>query len=273
MENNNRPQPVARLLPVTPQQLANPRPSSRPSLQTGNSSSTTELTPTAVQFAAEFFIAIVKLLGQRWVSKHGAVPSREWQRLMARFSHLNPEEVASRLVARLKPNDRGEVWPPEMADVIVMCQPKPEDFGLPTVSEAYRDAVHGRWQRHPVVYETARRVGTFELRNHSEARSRPDFEREYAEVCAEWMAGQRFQAPKTEQLEHKPLPPAWMRKHRNDVPKFDFAALRRSLGPMPEPMKPDTPPAPINDEDFIQRQGEERAALAEAAARYQGGVR
>lgn len=166
-----------------------------------------------------------KLLGTRWVSKHGAGPSVEWQRLLARFASMDPEEVASRIVGRLKPNDRGEVWPPEMADVIAMAQPKPEDFGLPTVSEAYRDAVHGRWNRHPVVYEAARRVGTFELRNWTEQRSRPAFEHEFDEVCSEWMAGKRFEAPRAERLERKPPVRA-----RAEVAKDHIEQMRAMVG-------------------------------------------
>lgn len=199
---------------------------------------------------------MTKLLGQRWESKHGAVPTREWQRLLARFAHESAEQIASRIVSRLQPNGRGEIWPPEMADVIAMCQPKPEDFGLPTVNEAYRDAVHGRWSRHPVVYEAARRVGTFELRNHSEARSRPEFEREYAEVCVEWMAGRRFEGPKLNPEAQLPLQPK-QRPTPEEV-RARCEEMRRVIGKLPEPIAPDVPPVPLNDVD-----------LTDSAARYQ----
>ncbi len=152
-----------------------------------------------------FWSAMSKLLGDRWVLKHGAVPSREWRRLLARYATGTPGELAARIVKQLQPNGRGEVWPPEMADVIAMARPRPEDFGLPTIGDAYRDATHSRWGRHPVVFEAARRVGTFELKNRAEAKSRPDFEREYADVCAEWMAGARFEMPTAPRVEHKPV--------------------------------------------------------------------
>lgn len=223
---------------------------------------------TSLAFAFEFWIAMTALLGSRWVTKHGEEPTEEWIRLLARFAHLNPREVAANIVRQLKPNGRGEVWPPEMADVIVMLTPKPEDFGLPAVGDAYRDAAHRRWGRHPVVYETARRVGVFELR--TEPRTRQAFEAEYAEVCAEWMAGARFEGPTppARQLEHN-LMPAWMGRYPS-VGRFDFNALKRSLGPMPAPLQPDTPPPPVNDEDFQARQAEAKQALASVASRYQG---
>lgn len=150
-----------------------------------------------------FWSAMSRLLGDRWVLKHGAVPSREWRRLLARYATGTPGELAARIVKQLQPNARGEVWPPEMADVIAMARPVPADFGLPTVLDAYRDAVHSRWGRHAVVYEAARRLGTYELRHWTEQKSRPAFEREYAHVCQEWMAGARFDAPVATQIEHQ----------------------------------------------------------------------
>lgn len=172
-----------------------------------------------------FWSAMSKLLGDRWVLKHGAAPSREWRRLLARYATGTPGELAARIVKQLQPNGRGEVWPPEMADVIAMARPRPEDFGLPTVSEAYRDATHGRWSRHPVVYEAARRVGTFELRNQPEQRSRQAFEREYSEVCGEWMAGSRFEIPQAPRLERKA--PA---KAREEVAREHIARMRQVVG-------------------------------------------
>lgn len=201
-------------------------------------------------------MAIVKLLGQRWVSKHGANPSREWQRLLAPVAHHSPELMAARLVQRLTPNARGEVWPPEMADVIVMLQPKAEDFGLPTVDQAYRDAAHLRWSRHPVVYETARRVGVHEVR--TEARSRPAFEREFAEVCGEWMAGKRFESPRRDPSEQ--LPMHRKRKLTAEEARARIEDLRRAIGPIPAPPHADAPPAPLNDQEV--------ADLSDLAARY-----
>lgn len=158
-----------------------------------------------MQFAFEFWEAMVTLFGTRWIAKHGDTPSPEWQRMLSRYAAENPKAIAARIARQLKPNGRGEVWPPEMVDVVAMCQPSAEECGLPSADRAYRDASHHRWGRHPVIYETARRVGVYEVR--TDARSRPDFEREYEKVCAEWMAGRRFEVPQVERLERKPADP------------------------------------------------------------------
>lgn len=178
-----------------------------------------------MQFAFEFWEAMVTLFGSRWLAKHGDTPSQEWQRMLARYATENPAAIAARIARQLKPNARGEVWPPEMIDAVAMCQPTPEELGLPSVGQAYRDATHSHWGRHPVVYEAARRVGTFELRTVAEARSRPEFEREYAEVCAEWMAGARFEAPQRVQIEAAPP-----RKASPEEVAEHLAALRAIVG-------------------------------------------
>lgn len=211
-----------------------------------------------------------KLLGQRWIQKHGTTPSREWVNLLAPFTHFDPQQSAAQLVKRIKPNDRGEVWPPEMADVIAMLTPRPEDHGLPTPDRAFKAAAHQTWSLHPVVFEAAHRVGVFELRMGGA--SRREFDQVYAQVCEEFITGRTESWQKrsnAHQLTNR-VRPAWMDKHNPGVAPFDFSALRKSLGPMPKPLTPDTPPAPVNDEDFDRLQAEQRDVLAQAAERYQG---
>lgn len=96
-------------------------------------------------------------------------------------------------------------WPPSPAEFAALCHPTEAELGLPDIDTAYRNASVSRWS-HPVVYEAARRVGTFEIRNWSESKGRPLFERAFKTVCAEWMAGARFEAPRRQALEHKPVP-------------------------------------------------------------------
>lgn len=220
----------------------------------------------AIQFAAEFFIAMGKLLGQRWVSKHGAVPSQEWQRLLSRFAECDPEELAARIVQRLHPNGRGEVWPPEMADVIAMCKPNPQDFGLPTPEQAYRAANHLRWI-HPVVYETARRLGVNDVRSRTERQMFPDFEKTYEQVCSEFMQGKTSNWPKRAKpetgVEHQPN----HQRPSADVVKARCDAIRKALGPMPKPA-PKPQIESMNDEQVSQGVIANHEELREAAARY-----
>lgn len=224
-----------------------------------------------VAFAFEFFIAMVDLLGNRWIMTHGAKPSDEWRALLAHFVGKDPRELARRVVSQLKPNGRGEVWPPVIADVIALCRPKPEEFGIPSMDKAYRSAVRQQWI-HPVVYEAARRIGGFEMRHRSEAMLRPEFEREYAEVCEEFLDG-RWTPPKPVSRERQ-VTKQW-RKPSDHFLRQQFAAMRESIGPMPEPVKPEPIP-PLNEEEFqsvVAQSAAERDALAKIIADKQAELR
>lgn len=205
-----------------------------------------------IEFSFLLWIAMGKLLGTRWVIKHGTTPSIEWQRLLARFVDFNPEELAGRIVEQIKPNAQGEVWPPEMADVIAMCKPHPQDFGLPTAEQAYRAANHLRWT-HPAVYETARRLGVNDVRSRTERQMFPDFEKTYEQVCNEFMQGRTSNWPKRAKpdtgVEYQPT--AW-KKPENWQERI--AELKKNIGPMPA-SKPRPVSKPINDEEFFARIG------------------
>lgn len=106
-------------------------------------------------------------------------------------------------------------WPPSPAEFAALCAP---DDGLPDVDTAYRRAAVFHWS-HPVIYETAKRFGVFELRTLPEHKSRSGFEREYKRVCAEWRSGTRFEIPKRPALEQKPKPcnPAIAKAHLEKI--------------------------------------------------------
>lgn len=144
-----------------------------------------------------------KVFGSRWVHKHGTAPSPEWIIALSNVGDIGLQ-AALRRIGELKPNASGEIWPPEMIDFLAMCRPTPAELGLPDVNTAYRHAVVSNWS-HPVVYAAAVSVGTFELRNMAEAKSRPLFERAYRDVCEEWMHGARYEVPKRTAVEHKPV--------------------------------------------------------------------
>ncbi len=106
-------------------------------------------------------------------------------------------------------------WPPSPAEFAKLCL---DSDGLPDIDTAYRRAVVAHWS-HPVVYEAARRVGVFELRNWPESKSRPAYERAYKQVVSEWRSGTRFETPKRPAVEHKPQPcdPAIARAHLDKI--------------------------------------------------------
>ncbi|WP_227430439.1 hypothetical protein [Psychrobacter sp. I-STPA6b] len=98
------------------------------------------------------------------------------------------------------------------------CPTAPADFlklgrseqakNYPDMRQAYIDAVN---QKYPeaVVFETAKRVGFWEIRTQSEAVTWKRWQEIYPQVCAEHASGAEFALPKEKQLEysHTPLQP------------------------------------------------------------------
>lgn len=75
----------------------------------------------------------------------------------------------------------------------------------PDCRQAYLDATESRYS-HEVVYETANRVGFYEIRTKSENEIFGVWSKTYAKVCAEHAKGARFSLPKAQQIEQKHIP-------------------------------------------------------------------
>lgn len=98
----------------------------------------------------------------------------------------------------------GGEFPPSLPEFLMFCA---RAAGLPDRATAYAHACHSRWS-HPVVYAAAKRVGLFELRHRSERELKPLWNEHYGAVCAEWLAGARFEAPEAKAIERKSFVPA-----------------------------------------------------------------
>lgn len=88
----------------------------------------------------------------------------------------------------------------------------PKDFynlavlgDYPDIRWAYMQACDGKYQ-HQVIYETACRVGFYELRNLSEQGTYGTWCERYMQVCQEHRRGARFALPTSRQVEHKITP-------------------------------------------------------------------
>lgn len=127
--------------------------------------------------------------GDKWSSRYGNADDGSWWQLL---QGVEPAIIGKAILAF---ETNGNPWPPTKPEFIAMCKVQ---MGLPDVAKAYRDANHTRWT-HEVVYETARRVGVYEVRSLPEKQIYPAWERTYATVTTEWMAGARFQKPDPEQ--------------------------------------------------------------------------
>lgn len=86
-------------------------------------------------------------------------------------------------------------WPPSCGEFIKLCRPSAEDIGAPAPEDAYSAAAVGNWSLHPLVWHAAKAVGTYELRNHAEANTRPRFLREYDQMVKRYASGERFDLP------------------------------------------------------------------------------
>lgn len=73
------------------------------------------------------------------------------------------------------------------------------------VYQAYIEATHYRYPN-AVIYETASRVGMYELRSKSEKTMYPIWQKFYEKVCQEVRNGKVFTLPKSQRIEHKHEP-------------------------------------------------------------------
>ncbi len=91
---------------------------------------------------------------------------------------------------------------PSVGRFMKWCNPTPQDLGLPSTEEAYREAAY-KYQSpskkdwsHPAVYQAGKKTGWFFIGTSPEKDSFPKFKRAYAEICEQVMAGQNFSIPK-----------------------------------------------------------------------------
>lgn len=73
------------------------------------------------------------------------------------------------------------------------------------VYQAYIEATHNRYPT-AEIYETACRVGMYELRSKSEKTMYPIWQKFYEKVCQEVRNGKVFTLPKSQRIEHKHEP-------------------------------------------------------------------
>lgn len=116
-----------------------------------------------------FWVRFVELFGLRATSQYGEVVPESWVVGLA--------DVPGRLlVIGLERCRRGEHepdpsrrgWPPNLVAFRALCEPRPEDYGLPADADAYREAVlvmsaHGAGEQirpsHPAVWHAACQTG------------------------------------------------------------------------------------------------------------------
>lgn len=167
---------------------------------------------------AALWLRMTSMFGGRWTSQYGDRDDGTWAAALSAVASAVLGDALGRVAAA------GGDFPPTLGGFLAICA---RAYGLPDPVAAYRDAAHLRWT-HIAVYETARRVGIFELRNRSEREMLPVWREEYGLVCQQAMAGANFQPPKTAQIEESKARPACTEPAQ--PVEIHMATMRRALG-------------------------------------------
>ncbi|WP_422465892.1 replication protein P [Endozoicomonas sp. ALC013] len=112
------------------------------------------------------FSTMTGLFGQKWTSAYGlADRNGEWLKTL---NGLHPAQLE---IGLNRVRLAGSEWPPTAPEFRKLCQPMPEELGLPTLAKAWREAnehasqpAHHGWS-HRAVYLAGRASGWYELRN------------------------------------------------------------------------------------------------------------
>lgn len=96
-------------------------------------------------------------------------------------------------------------WPPTApADFLALGRTETAS-NYPDMKQAYLAAANGDY-KHEVVLETAKRVGSWELKTQPESVSYKSWQKHYPEVCEEHSQGADFKVPETHRVEHSHAP-------------------------------------------------------------------
>lgn len=98
-------------------------------------------------------------------------------------------------------------WPPTApADFLALGRTETTS-PYPEIKDAYNRAANNKFKKHEVIYETARRVGFWNLKTQSEHVSYKAWQEHYPTVCNEHSEGARFTVPVSHQVayEHTPV--------------------------------------------------------------------
>ena len=99
-----------------------------------------------------------------------------------------------------------EDWMPNNAKEFLALARKSTVSNYPDSRQAYLQAAQGEY-KHEVILETAKRVGTWELKTQPESVSYKSWQQHYPVVCEEHSNGASFKVPVSHQMnyEHTPV--------------------------------------------------------------------
>jgi hypothetical protein len=147
------------------------------------------------------------IFGSKWAAQYGDLPTNPDGSLTTTgklwATSLSGLEVERGVKATI---EAGNEWPPSLPTFRESCKLDYAELGMPTPNDAYRQAAMGIWGAHGAVYAAARVVGTWELRQQEERRTRPLYLAEYAKIAEQVAVGIEFVIPPgPPKLEHLPV--------------------------------------------------------------------
>jgi hypothetical protein len=93
------------------------------------------------------------LYGSKWTNQYGHQPAKLWSDALENISN---QQIGAALKKLLTGKFKSFV--PTLAEFIELCLPQGEDFGLPTVDEAFKQAVMRQTDKHPAVVYCLRQM-------------------------------------------------------------------------------------------------------------------
>jgi hypothetical protein len=96
---------------------------------------------------------MTELYGNKWINHYGEQPSKLWSDAL---DNVTPQQIGGAFKKLLTGKFKSFV--PTLAEFIELCLPQGEDFGLPTVNEAFKQAVMRQTDKHPAVVYCLRQM-------------------------------------------------------------------------------------------------------------------
>lgn len=137
-----------------------------------------------------------KMKAEDW----GLETIERWARILTRLKITKSEFDRAEAAAELLGG-----WPiKHPADFLALGRTETAS-NYPDMKQAYLAAANGDY-KHEVALETAKRVGSWELKTQPESVSYKSWKKHYPEVCEEHSQGADFKVPETHRVEHSHAP-------------------------------------------------------------------
>ncbi len=143
-----------------------------------------------------------KMKDEEW----GLVNIVLWQAVLNEFNVTEAELIAGTTKACFARELNG--WPPTTATDFINVIRADVVSEYPDIRDAYTRAANNKFKKHAVIYETAKRVGFWELKTQPEHISYKRWQEHYPKVCDEHAQGADFTVASDKRIaapKHEPV--------------------------------------------------------------------